>query len=430
MRHLFLDRGALLLLLMTMCCWSCSNDDPSQEPNPGPPIDTEALWGKTMAGNDPKEAVWPDMSENYWEYTMDVAKHPNVGLRFRGEFPHEEARFFNLTFYDDNSTKRITSIEDFNIVPVAGGENPFGKDGVTGTQSFEINAVPSGTSDAVKNGLSNVVEFPATTERLCILLRLYFNSTDHPANFGGVNKPEIVFFDTTTGKEIGTAERAVSKYYEKCSAIINFLPILESQRAMVFTLAPNVLYSNGPTGYISSANRLTPDSVLLFRFIPPVYPTHVAENKNADVRYWSICVGDTATYTKSTIPDWAAKKSDDGYVNFMIIDKATPNYDLIVAKAKGMNINVIDWEYKTYGEGMMIFYRQMYITEGYKYSVQKIPAYPPLKNGIPDQTAQIKPENMAHITLGEHGPSGLKLPAGVVLSDSFSYDLMRIPTQK
>lgn len=427
MKHLSLDPRVILLFLVTACCWSCSDDDPST--NPG--IDDENHgWGKTMAGNDPEEITWPDLCENYWEYTMDVENNPNVGIRFKGQFPNVDTRFFNITIYNDVTTKRIASVEDFNITPSDNGKNPFNEDGVTGAQYYEVNAIPDNAAAAVKSSLKNVMEFPAGTGRLCVLLRIYFNHTDHPADFGGVEKPEMVFFDTTTGKEIGPAVRAKSEYYEKFSGIIKMLPLLKSQKAMVFTLAPDLLYSNGPTGYVSSANRILPDSVLLFRFIPPFFPTHVAENRDANVRYWSICVGDTATYTRATLPDWSVKKSDDGYANFMLIEKSTPDYDKIVAKAESMKINVINWDNKTMGEGLMIFYRQMYIKKGFEYSVKNIPPYPPLKGGVPDQSAPITPENMAHVALGEHGPSGLKLPAAFVLSDAFSYQYMRIPTQK
>jgi len=72
----------------------------------------------------------------------------------------------------------------------------------------------------------------------------------------------------------------------------------------------------------------------------------------------------------------------------------------------------------------------MYIRSGYEYSVQKIPAYPPLNAaGLPDSSAEIKPENMAHVSLGEHGPSGLKLPSAIILQETFDYSYMRIPMQ-
>lgn len=114
----------------------------------------------------------------------------------------------------------------------------------------------------------------------------------------------------------------------------------------------------------------------------------------------------------------------------MVIEKRTPGYDAVVAKAKSMNINVITWDGVKYGEPLMVFYRQMYIRSDFEYSVKKVPSYPPLNEmGLPDSSAPIKAENMAHNVLGEHGPCGLKLPAEFVLSDYFSYDYMRIPNQ-
>jgi len=396
---------------------SCDSDD-SKKQNNG---NEEYGWSETMRGNDLEELAWPDRSENYWEYTMDVEEYPNVGLRFKGTYPTNDTRFFNLTAYNDVTTKRIASLEDFNIVPNEGSKNPFAAMGVTGTNSFEINVVPSGTASSITSSLSNVMEFPSETKKLSFLLRIYFNSADHGADFGGVDLPEITFFDTKTGKELGKAVRTESNYYAACERIVESIPPLESQPVLVFTLAPDLMYSNGPTGYVTAANRLTTGDALMFRFLPPVFPENVSQNNDADVRYWSICIGDTVTRTPITYPDREIMKSADGYVNFIIVEKEDPLLEAIKTKAESLKINLIVWDGKTFGEPMMVFYRQMYIKEGYEFSVQKIPAYPPLNAiGLPDSSIPMKSENMAHITLGEHGPSGLKLSSGVILTDNFN----------
>ena len=63
----------------------------------------------------------------------------------------------------------------------------------------------------------------------------------------------------------------------------------------------------------------------------------------------------------------------------MIIEKTTVNYDAIVTKAKDMKINVITWENAKYGASLMVFYRQMFIREGYTYSVKNIKPIPSIK---------------------------------------------------
>lgn len=414
----------LIALMFSVLAASCDSDDSKKQGN------DEYGWSETMRGNDLEEIAWPDRSENYWEYTMDVTKYPNVGLRFKGTYPTNDTRFFNITVYNDITTKRIASVEDFNIIPNEGSKNPFAVTGITGSNQFEVNVVPAGTAASITSSLSNVMEFPEDIQKLSILLRIYFNSDDHGADFGGVDLPEIVFFDTKTGKEIGKAVRAESNYYDACKMIVASIPPLKAVDALVFTLAPDLMYSNGPTGYVTAANRLKTGEALLFRFIPPVYPENITQNRDADVRYWSICVGDTVTRTPHTMADRQIIKSDDGYVNFIIVEKKDPLMEAIKAKAASMKINVIVWDGETFGEPMMVFYRQMYIKDGYEYSVKKIPSFPPLNSaGLPDATAEIKPENMAHISLGEHGPSGLKMPSGAILTDGFSYSYMRIPTQ-
>lgn len=177
-------RKQFLIKVWTLCACvflsssliSCSDDDPSDEPA----YEKVNVWSETMAGNDMEEIAWPDQSENYWEYTFDVTENSNVGLRFKGEYPKVDARFFNLTFYNDNTTKRITSIEDFNIAPNEGSINPFNTEGgSTGENSFEVNIVPEGTSSGIKGNMKNVLEFPTSTKKLSVLLRIYFNSADH-----------------------------------------------------------------------------------------------------------------------------------------------------------------------------------------------------------------------------------------------------------
>ncbi len=403
-----------IMLAASVVLAGCNNKEKEPEFNPTP----AEQWGKTMAGNDPEEITWPDLSENYWEYTMDVSKYPSTGLRIAGQFPNENARFFNITLYDDDTTARIASIEDFNVVP-SSGRNPFAEEGVTGDSWFEVNLVPAGTPASVTAGLKNVLEFPASTKRLCLLLRVYFNSIDHNDSFGGVELPSITFFDAATGKATGKAVRAKSTYYDKCAMIVNSVPELQSAQALVFTLAPNIMYSNGPTGYVTAANRMTDGDVLLFRFKPPHSPASISENTTADVRYWSICVGDKATHTPITVPDHSVTM-DGEYANFVVIAKNDAMYTQAKAAAEANNINVLTWDREKSGDQLMIFYRQMYIRDGYVNSVQKITAYPPLKGGLPDATAPVMNVNAAHRVLGQYGPSGLKLSTTTLLAPNFA----------
>lgn len=410
----------LYILLIAATLTSCSNDTIVPEVSYG--------WGKAMAGNDPDETTWPDLSENYWEFTLNLEKYPKgkVGLKFTGQYPTANARFFNFTLYSDRSTQRLASIEDFNITPNEGSLNPFAQDGVSGANYYEVYALPATAS---LSGYQNVMTFPENTERLTILLRIYFNSIDHAADFGGVATPKITVIDLESGKELGEAPRAQSLYYIRFAGIMSKVPLITTSPYLVFTLAPDVLYSNGPTGYVTAVNRIQKDSALMFRFIPPTYPKKVSENKTADVRYWSICIGDTTTHTPYTLVDRTVTKSDDGYVNVMIVDSSIPNYNEVKAKAEQLKINLVSWDVAKHGEPLMLFYRQMYINPAFEYSVKKIVPYPELNEmGQPDASlSPIQPNNMAHIVLGEHGPSGRKQPISYFLSSAFTYSDMRMP---
>ena len=390
--------------------------------------DPEYGWGKTMAGNDPEERTWPDLSENYWEYTFNLGNHTegSVGLRIKGEFPNVNTRFFNLTIYSDRTTQRLGSIEDFNIVPENGSQNPFKQDGITGSNYFEINVIPN---TANVSDYKNTIVFPANIERVTMLLRIYFNDINHEADFGGVELPEITYFDISTGKDIGKAPRAKSLYYTRFMGIMSRIPLIKSQPKLYFTLAPNVLYQNGPTGYVTTANRMHKDSLLMFRFIPPVHPNSISENSTADVRYWSVCIGDTTTYTLTTLVDRTVIKDADGYVNVMIADPDNSNFSTIKTKATQMKINLVEWSVAKYGEPMMAFYRQMYIRPNYQYSVQNIVSFPRLNElGQPDPTDTTPGvTQLANFVLGNHGPFGYKKNVSFFLDDNFKLGDIRPP---
>ena len=410
----------LFLMLFILALISSCDSDNSIVPDP------EYGWGVTMAGNDPEERTWPDLSENYWEYSFNLSKYSegSVGLRFKGEFPNVNTRFFNITIYSDRTTERFGSIEDFNIEPESGNDNPFRKDGVTGSNYFEINAIPN-TADASK--FKNNIVFPANTERLTVLLRIYFNDINHGADFGGVELPKITYFDVNTGQDIGEAPRAKSLYYVRFLGIMSRIPLIQSQPKLYFTLAPNVLYQNGPTGYVTTANRMHRDSTLMFRFIPPVHPNSIAENATADVRYWSVCIGDTTTFTLTTLVDRTVLKDDKGYVNVIIADPTNSNFAAVKTKAAQMKINLVEWSVEKYGEPLMAFYRQMYIRPGFEYSVQNMTPFPKLDAlGQPDATDTTPGiDQLANFVLGEHGPFGYKKHVSFILEDNFKLEDMR-----
>ncbi len=423
-----LTRLLLVAFVAGSITLSCSKDDNNTPPAPVDTTEAKAAWGGVMQGNDPDEKTWPDLSENYWFYPMDVAGNANTGLRITGQFPNVDARFFNITVYNDNTMQRITSIEDFNIIPNDNSRNPFNENGVSGSNYFEVNIVPEGSKTS---GLKNVLTFPAGMQKISLLLRIYFNSTEHDGSFGGVELPQLTFFDLSSGKDTKAAQRTTSFYYTYFAAFVNAIPTLKAQQAMVFTLAPNTAYGNGPTGYVSAANRITQNNALFFRFIPPTHPSldDVATNRTADVRYWSICVGDTSTYTPYTIFDRNVVK-DGEYVNFMIVTKNDANLAALRIKAQALNINLVEWDIEKHGEPMMVFYRQMYINPDFAYSVLAnnastgITPYPPLNGlGIPDQTLQPYPSNanVAHKVLGQHGPYGIaNVPSAMILQPTIT----------
>lgn len=75
-----------------------------------------------VAGDGEILGAYPDLFSNYWEYTYNMNEYPDVALRIEGQFPH--ARYFSFSLYDDETGSAIGGINDHEIIPDEGSENP------------------------------------------------------------------------------------------------------------------------------------------------------------------------------------------------------------------------------------------------------------------------------------------------------------------
>ena len=184
---------------------SCSNDDSDVLlPAPLP----KEQWSKTLKGNGEELGAYPDLYVNYWEYTYRLKDHKDKVLCFKGDFPH--CRYFSFSLYDDNTGDVIGGIDDKNILPDEGSENPFLKT-VTGEHSFTVCVVPSSVSEQTVSrlGLRNVCRLPADIERVAVVVREYLGTSpdgSRPDEYGGTDLPAITAIDVATGRQTAGPE--------------------------------------------------------------------------------------------------------------------------------------------------------------------------------------------------------------------------------
>jgi hypothetical protein len=142
--------------------------------------------------------------------------------------------------------------------------------------------------------------------------------------------------------------------------------------------------------------RLDTNEVIMFRFIPPAYAYNLSQIPNADVRYYSLGVGDSKTYNYITKEDDELKIASDGYINVVV---AREDNDII---AKSSGLNFIKWAPEIGNIGLII-YRNLLTKPNYEYSLLKVP-------DIKENTNQVFSTNLyAKTHLGDHAPSGVTM---------------------
>ncbi len=397
----------VLCLALTFGMVACSDDDDPKDPDESVDYGRNDMWGETLGGTNLNIKAYPDNFAYYWEYTFDNSSH-NIGLRITGEFPL--ARFFNYNVYDDVSQTGLYSvdtngnktslfnIEDADIVPDQGSVNPYATGSQVAGQKYTVYFVPE---DASREYLAkdNVCLFASGLERVCVILRCYLPD---PAPFSGVEMPTITAFDLTTGEDIELPERA------HCGLLDIELPansLMELPILMFFRAPDSQMYTNGPSEYTVTPGYLREGKVWIFNFMAPSYPSSFSEYASADMRYWSICLGDAETYTHMSLCDYETLVGDDGFATYVVADKGSDNYDTIKSLCAQNGYNLLTWDRASWGDGVMCLYRNMMFASTYAHSMRLCPA-------LDVAAGSFVP---SHMVLGDWGAYGLNIDESVFI---------------
>ncbi|MBR4069820.1 MAG: hypothetical protein IKK16_01295 [Bacteroidaceae bacterium] len=388
----FLALAACAMLGFTSCE---KNDTPD-------PVEGKNLWGDVLRGDDMQLQFYPDHFAFYWEYTFDAVANPEIGLIIEGEFPN--ARFLSYNVYDDNEQTsfctRNYSLMDVEIEPDNGYINTFREETTATNQKYTVYVLPTDAPESIVAGKENVCWFDADVEKVCTMLRYYIPVGGVNA---GVDMPSIKAIDLTTGNEVNAPERVLSGLrgeMELPSAA--FTP---SPTALFFRAPFSYAYPNGPSEYCYSRNVLETDEVIVFNFKAPSYPSRVSEFETADMRYWSVCVGNEETYTPLAISDYQTKIDANGFANYILADKNSADYAEVKRIAEEKGYNILEWDGEAWRKGVMILYRNMVFDEDYAHSMRLLDPV-----GGPDVDVMSNPAKyIAVLGLGEWGATGAKV---------------------
>lgn len=403
---------------------ACDDDDKDIDSpivNPTP----KEQWGKTLRGDNQTLLAFPDIFADYWEYTYSYKDNPNIGLRLTGKYP--KSRFFNFTVYNDETQIDVSSIEDVNVQPDDSSINPYVKETADyGANGYTVYIIPKSTPSSMRTSMKNICEFPDTLNMVSVFMRLYLAKEYSSDEFGGVDMPAIQAFDVTTGKDVNFPKREKCNIHE--SLKLPEMDFSASTKPLPFMRAPlNLMYPNSPAEYLFTRINLKEGEVATFRFIPPTAPKNVSEYATADVRYWSVCLGSSESYSYISVYDEKLSKVDkDGFVTFIIADINSPKLSQILAKAnENDGTYVLSWNRKEQGNGILALYRNMVINKSYKHSMRELMESIPLEAAGGDMT-NFNPMTMIAISaMGNWGPHGSKFNEDEYLNDNFNYTSIR-----
>ena len=392
------------LLAIAICTLVGCNKN---EPDSG--IKGKQAWGATHGGEDTKLKAFPDLHAYYWEYTFDAEAYPNIGLRIEGTFPN--ARFFNFNVYDDVTQKNDLeqfSREDYQIVPNDGKENPYVATSTTDKNpSYTLYILPEHTPASFSNDKKNICWFQKDLKRVVTFLRYYI---PEGGAFGGVEMPYISAFDINTGKDVELPKRG------DCTLVVDGVDLpastWKSQPIMAFFRAPfSMMYPNGPAEYTYTTNLLNADEVMMFNFKAPSFPKSKGEYADADMRYWSLCLGGENTMSYLSVYDKNTLIGKDGFATYVIADKNSAKFADIDAACKERGYNLMAWDVAKNKSGIMVLYRHLLYNKDYEWSLRKkMETYPQYdKNGAIIPAYPNPKTQIAHNALGEYGAFGKKL---------------------
>jgi hypothetical protein len=352
----------------------------------------------------------PDSSANYFSYSFERSQGDKIGIRLKAKFMY--ARYQSYNVYNLNTRSSLSSLADIQISPDAGSTNPFVSLIQNDNRQYTIHMLPD-IPEA--QDYPNKLLFPDSVNLVGVLLRNYLAEQDL---YGGVPLPEIEAFDLTTGEPVNVPTPIpldFSSFADKIAPLVNIINLTQllqqNNQIDFFRFAGLGLFPNLDNQYIFAPLRLYKNEVAILKFKPPVYANILAAVPSADVRYYSLCLGDSKTYNYKTLADFRLKVASDGFI-YVVIGRNEPE---IRTKASGLNF--LEWVPELKNEGLVI-YRNLLTAS----------TYPNNMNQVPDILQNINQVFnteflQAYTYLGEYAPKGIKMSKAAFLDNFGGFEV-------
>jgi len=355
--------AAVALAWLTSCCSA------GQTGTPG------GGWQDVYLGTDPRVPFFPDGNANYWAYHLERGwRGSNIGLRIEGRFP--KVHYMSFTVYDDKTFSSVAHLTDFQIRPGGAGINPFAPP--PGAQrpvgGYRILIIPRGSPHAAE---ANVIEYDPALRAVSVFLRYY---SPRGSATGGVPLPQITAFDLTTGRIVQPRvprivriqhgrirEELLSRFLDKYVArkLNPLFSVASPDRALsAFRADSQGLYANADNKYLVVPIVKRSDQVAVLRFKPPTEAGR--HGRGADVRYWSISLGDDKSHNIETLADEQVKLDADGYATIVLAEPSPQ----VVQKARAFNF--IPWRLGNRG---VLIYRNLITRRDFAGDFDRIPEF-------------------------------------------------------
>lgn len=340
--------GAWFLIACGMFSGFSTKGAEQQALVPGSEVELTACAGRLVDGG---EYRWPALEVNAAYLWIEglPARVPGGHFRIRAEFP--KARYISWQNHDfaGNSTALLA---DGDIVPDPGSVNPF-QDGLgylpqEVSYTLDILDIPPGQRPAPdsSNILYGGYRIDGTPVRFNNVLYRVYVPDPGTGLLGGAPKPRLYFVVDDPKKtsleaidslcaRIGAVQRAYAMGHGGLAQLLkgssefqsSLRPPVQLDREAIGyrVVRPNPngegWYFNSQSGYLMLFLNAFRDPVTVIRFRPPTFPDTEAGEEitgNEDLRYWSVCMHQSAVtvYETGCLHDALISVDEDGYVRF------------------------------------------------------------------------------------------------------------------
>jgi hypothetical protein len=311
-----------------------------------------------------------DTNAAYW--ATSYLSLPGGGMTIHGTFP--QARNMSFTVYHLSGAVRGGHLYDAQIVPDAGGVNPFqtGESG-TGTYTLHVVAAPTPADPAPNTLYTNT---QATTD-VELVYRVY-DATDPSSPEGGVPLPQTT--TTFDGNPVQVNQPCVG--YGQPSTVSRGsagmpTPARTRYDARSVSTEPtwvtakiSAVFADPDNAYLSATIHAEDGQLIVMQAQMPTFPNTNAGQPAwtpAEVRYWSICENNgVLPVVVACSADFDSVESGDT-ATFVI---STPSNRPPNATAAA-GVNWLPWGSSPYG---VIIYRQMLADPSFAESIASVPA--------------------------------------------------------